>query len=594
MDARRGLGGAAMAGVVVAGGLVGAGSADATTTTTTTMTTAVYAGDDAYTSSTRKATNFGSADKLVVGKSAGESRVSYLKFATGPLPTGAKLTRVELHLPLESKPVAARLSLYPISSNWSEKTVTAAKAPAISGTALSLTPRTTDTVLKFDVSKWVTKSGTYAFALKSAATTAVTRLRSVEYGDDTSGGPELDLTYTRTVTTPTTAPAKSPTTAPTKSPTTAPTTAPTVVPTTTAPTVVPTTTAPTVVPTTTAPTVVPTTTAPTVVPTTTAPTVVPTTTAPAACTTGALLVPTCGVLWGAAAGGFTDTPRDEALREWEGLTGRTATIFHTYHKGDELFPTRSEIAMTTDAAHPRVLLMNWKVAYNTTWAKVAAGGQDARIDRWAAYVKANYQQKFFLALHHEPENDVDTTAGSGMTAKDYAAMYRHVVQRLRTDGVTNAITVVAYMGNEKWMAQSWWKDLYPGDDVVDWVGLDSYVSVEKGYYHYGDFGDLLDRQPTGGGLGFYDWAVLNHPAKPIMVAEWGMYHRQNYVTDKSAAFATVVPELRLHPKVKAIAYFDTASDDQGDRNIAVNSTAASLAAFREVAADPMFNVTLTK
>jgi beta-mannanase len=303
-------------------------------------------------------------------------------------------------------------------------------------------------------------------------------------------------------------------------------------------------------------------------------------------------VPSCGVLWGAAAGGFTDTPRDQALKDWEQITGRTATIYHTYHKGDELFPTKAEIAMTRDAAHPRVLLLNWKVAYGTSWAKVAAGEQDARIDRWAAYVKATYPQKFFLALHHEPENDINPTAGSGMTATDYAAMYRHVVQRLRAAGVTNAINVLAYMGNEKWMAQPWWKDLYPGDDVVDWMGLDSYVSVEKGYYHYGDFGDLLDRQPTGGGLGWYDWAVTNHPAKPIMVAEWGMYHRTTVITDKSAAFATVLPELKRHPKIKAIVYFDTKSDDEGDRDISVDSTAGSLAAFRQVAADPVFDVSV--
>jgi beta-mannanase len=309
--------------------------------------------------------------------------------------------------------------------------------------------------------------------------------------------------------------------------------------------------------------------------------------------TGDLLVPTCGVLWGAAAGGFTDTPRDQALKSWETLTGRTATIYHTYHKGDEMFPTTSEIAMTKDPAKPRVLLLNWKVAYNTTWAKVAAGGQDARIDKWAAYVKKNYgTQKFFLALHHEPENDVNATAGSGMTGKDYAAMYRYVITRLRADGVTNMVNVLAYMGNEKWMAQSWWKDLYPGDDVVDWIGLDSYVSVEKGYYHYGDMGDILDRQPTGGGLGWYDYMVKNHPTKPIMVAEWGMYHRVKYPTDKAPAFTTVIPELTAHPAVKAVVYFDTAADDEGDRNIAVNSTASSLAAFKKVAADPMFKVTL--
>ncbi len=351
-------------------------------------------------------------------------------------------------------------------------------------------------------------------------------------------------------------------------------------------------------PVTTPPATVPPTTLPPVTtpPTTVPPTTVPPTTPPPAteCATGALLVPSCGVLWGAAAGGFTDAPRDQALKDWETLTGRTASIYHTYHKGDELFPTKAEIAMTQDPAKPRVLLLNWKIAYGSTWAKVAAGAQDKRIDAWSAYVKKNYNQQFFLVLHHEPENDVVATAGSGMTAKDYANMYRYVIQRLRANGVTNAINVLAYMGNEKWMAQSWWKDLYPGDDVVDWIGLDSYVSVEKGYYHYGDMGDVLDRKPTGGSLGWYDWSVTNHPSKPIMVAEWGMYHRRSVSTDKSVAFASVVPEILAHPQIKAMVYFDTASDDEGDRDISVNSSPASLAAFKLVAADPIFNVSITK
>ncbi|MFI7600502.1 endoglucanase, partial [Actinoplanes sp. NPDC049681] len=41
------------------------------------------------------------------------------------------------------------------------------------------------------------------------------------------------------------------------------------------------------------------------------------------CVTDARLVPSCGVLWGAAAGGFTDAPRDTALKDWEKLSGRT-------------------------------------------------------------------------------------------------------------------------------------------------------------------------------------------------------------------------------------------------------------------------------
>ncbi|BCJ40876.1 hypothetical protein GCM10010168_48240 [Actinoplanes ianthinogenes] len=309
------------------------------------------------------------------------------------------------------------------------------------------------------------------------------------------------------------------------------------------------------------------------------------------CVTGAKLVPTCGVLWGAAAGGFTGKPRDTEHKAWEKLSGRTATIFHTYHKGDEKFPTDAEIAMARDKARPRVLLLNWRVEYGSTWANVAAGKMDKRIDAFAERLKTKFNDKFFLVLNHEPEDDVRTDAKLGMTAKDFAASYRHVIQRLRAKGVTNAVSVIAYMGNEKWMAQSWWKDLYPGNDVVDWIGLDSYVSAEKNYYHAGKFADLLDRKAKGG-VGFYDWAVKNHPGKPVMVAEWGAYHRVGKVVDKAAQFNSVLPELAKRPAIKAIVYFDTKKDLFGDRDISIDSAPTSLAAFRKLAANPLFNVTV--
>jgi hypothetical protein len=301
-----------------------------------------------------------------------------------------------------------------------------------------------------------------------------------------------------------------------------------------------------------------------------------------ACTTGAKLVPSCGVLWGAAAGGFTGGPRDEANKGWERESGRTAIIFHTYHKGDELFPTRAEIAMTRDAAHPRVLLTNWKVAYGSSWARVARGAEDRRIDAFAARAKA-YGQKFFLNLNHEPENDVRERPGSGWQASDFAAMYRHVVERLRADGVTNAVNVVIYMSNEQWMAKSWWKDLYPGDDVIDWIGLDAYANAEPGYHH-DLFGGVLDRG------GFYQWATTRHPGKPIMIAEWGAYHREYHPVDKSAIYDSVLPALASHPAVKAISYFDTKHDATGDRDISIDSTSRGLASFRRLAASPLFRV----
>jgi hypothetical protein len=314
----------------------------------------------------------------------------------------------------------------------------------------------------------------------------------------------------------------------------------------------------------------------------------------AGCAVNAKLVPSCGVLWGAAAGGFTAVPHDVALKTFEAKTGRTAAIFHTYHKGDEVFPTASEIAMTQDPAHPRTLMLNWKVAYGSTWAKVAAGQQDPRIDAFASYLKSHFTAKFFLVLHHEPENDVKPAAGSGWTAKDFAAMYRHTILRLRADGVDNAVSTIAYMNYEKWNNSPWWYDLYPGDDVVDWIGVDSYLNAQPGGWHTGDFTSLMNRTTEPKVFpGFYNWATTRHAGKPVMVAEWGVYDSSSKVVgvNKAAVFHTVLADLSKLPAIKGLVYFETAKDQSG-HDIRVDDTTQALAEFQKIAADPRFNVKL--
>jgi beta-mannanase len=312
-------------------------------------------------------------------------------------------------------------------------------------------------------------------------------------------------------------------------------------------------------------------------------------TGPVGCTVSAKLVPSCGLLWGAAAGAFTSTPRDQALRDWEQKTGRTTDVYHTYHVGDEQFPTAQEISVADQPGAPRLLMTNWKVAAGSTWAAVAAGRLDARIDREAAYLKAHYRETFFMVIHHEPENDVVPTTGSGMTAKDYAAMYRHTVLRLRADGVTNVVTVLAYMSYEKWFNVSWWGQLYPGDDVVDWIGVDAYLVAKPGFHH-GPFSDLMDRT-TNRALfpGFYAWATTKHPGKPLMLAEWGVYEDAADPTQKPAMFDTVLPALAKYPALKGMVYFDSPKVQSGG-DTRMDSSAASLAEFRTIAADPRFDV----
>ena len=50
--------------------------------------------------------------------------------------------------------------------------------------------------------------------------------------------------------------------------------------------------------------------------------------------------------------------------------------------------------------------------------------------------------------------------------------------------------------------------MYPGDDVVDWIGFDTYAYSDPGYGH-GDFAELLNRRMASrpNWPGFYNWAV---------------------------------------------------------------------------------------
>ncbi|MBG0826287.1 hypothetical protein HS041_00610 [Planomonospora sp. ID67723] len=298
------------------------------------------------------------------------------------------------------------------------------------------------------------------------------------------------------------------------------------------------------------------------------------------CEVSAKLIPSCGAWWGMAPEIFTGRRPALALRRAEQRMGRTADIMHVYHRGSELFPTAEEQAIARPPGGRRILLVNWKPSLDHTWAQIARGAVDRRIDRLAAHIVRNFPERFFLTVHHEPENDVRESAGSGMTARDYAEMYRHVVQRLREKGVRNAVTVMTYMGAPNWAASSWFERLYPGDDVVDWVAMDPYVDDRVQ-----SFEGLINktRDDIAQWPGFYRWMQWRFPGKPIMLAEWGVFERRGQPRFKESFFASVRRDVRRYPQIKALVYFDSPRAPRGDTRF--DTSSGSQAAFRALAGD---------
>lgn len=307
------------------------------------------------------------------------------------------------------------------------------------------------------------------------------------------------------------------------------------------------------------------------------------------CVLGQRLVPTCGALVGVAAGAHTDASKEESFLEFEQDADRTQQIHHVYERADErLFPTPEQIELTEDPERPRTLFVNWK-PQTATWAEIAEG--DPEVDAYlldlADHIKENFDKPFFFTVHHEPENDVVQEDGSGMEAADYARMYRYVVSFLREREVDNLVTVMNYMGYLKWVDMPWRDRLYPGDDVVDWIGLSGYGrSPDDG--GRSDFAEIVDQTDGGPWPGFYHWVGQAHPDKPMMLAEWGVFHENDHPNHQRDVFEAAAEQFAHYPRLKAIVYFS--SPDAEGRNSEITVDPDANRAFRELMASRHFEV----
>ena len=244
------------------------------------------------------------------------------------------------------------------------------------------------------------------------------------------------------------------------------------------------------------------------------------------CTVSSKLVNSCRPWLGAASNGYVtpDFILSTAMANEESRIGRQLDIVHDYRNpGTVMSADDQTLAKRTNT----ILLMNWKPSL--TWADASGCGTsacdtvDGQIDDMANSIKSLGSTKIMVALFHEPENDV--TAGgapncsgggsmlkgtSGTTA-DYVNMWHNVRARFDTDGVTNVVWVMNYMGYYTYDCMI--GDLWPGNSYVDWIMWDSYANNSS------DFDTMAGR--------FYnvlladDDAAHDYDSKAWGLGEWG-------------------------------------------------------------------------
>jgi glycosyl hydrolase family 26 len=204
---------------------------------------------------------------------------------------------------------------------------------------------------------------------------------------------------------------------------------------------------------------------------------------------------------------------------------------------------------------------------------IANGAWDDTIRRAAGLAKATGRPLYLRFAHEMNLPHSQWGAGEGNRPADYVAAWRRVVDVFRTEDARNVRFVWSPDVDDGSAPFAAW---YPGDDYVDWVGLDGY---NWGTARPGSrWQSLLDVFGPS-------YARLTRLSdRPVMIAETASAEAGG---DKAAwirqGLSRDVPE-RM-PRVRAVVWFSR--DKETDWR--VDSSPSSLAAFRQVAGSPRYS-----
>ncbi len=218
-----------------------------------------------------------------------------------------------------------------------------------------------------------------------------------------------------------------------------------------------------------------------------------------ACTISAKLVNSCRPWLGVESGNYgtgSGVPGEDAgARGADRPTGRHRARLH---RPPVLRCSAAD--MVTMAKRPATIaLINWKPTHQWTAGKRSQRhAWNAQIDKMAASIKALGTTKMMLTIYHEPEGNVlsggsprcatQTLNGSSGSTTDYVNMWHNVRERFDALGVDNVVWVMNYTGFVTWHCMT--KDLWPGNDYVDWLMWDPYTrnagwtATVNSFYNY--------------------------------------------------------------------------------------------------------------
>lgn len=260
----------------------------------------------------------------------------------------------------------------------------------------------------------------------------------------------------------------------------------------------------------------------------------------------------------------------QALSEYASMVGRQPDIVMWYRDFPQPLLYSNEISNLR--ATGQAPMITWE-PYEQSLSGIAAGAYDSYL-RESAQIAKSWGGPLMIRFAHEMNGTWYPWAGSNTSPETFIAAWRHVVSIFRAEGA----------GNVKWV---WSPNVqegskypispyFPGDEWVDYVGLDGY-----------NWGSAEGRWQSLREVLASSYATVTQlSSRPVIVAETSSSETGG---DKAAwirnGFMSELPQSL--PRVSAVIWFDKVQE----QDWRINSSRASLDAYRAVVACSIYGGT---
>jgi len=289
---------------------------------------------------------------------------------------------------------------------------------------------------------------------------------------------------------------------------------------------------------------------------------------------------------------------ERGIQAFETLIGKQVGSVMWYPTWDDAFPAAACEIVRKRGGIPHITwelfrpsINNWNTrpvsSSETGLDDVLAGKYDPYIDSFAGSVK-QWGGKVLIRFLHEFNGNWyiwggAKNGGANGGPQKVVAVWKYVVDRFRQAGADNAKWVWCPHGPSIDLSAEAWNNIanyWPGDDYVDWFGLDAYNWYPRDPWGnnrpYDDFDSCFKEL-------YAECAALG--GQPMMIAEFATGEFERGSMNKPAWIREAFTKLKTdYPRIKIFTWFHI----KKELDWRVNSSEASLQAFREAVADPYY------